>query len=279
MLKYLRRTYVSCLLIPLALLATVNANAERMAFSYTFVDENEFRPWNVGSVLFGTIDGTIDPANPNGVIINSFGQVLLKRPGLPLFIYPHIANDEFNTWPNVDEVPVMTFDGAEIDFRACPSGFTFDADDDGVDDDCPFGFEGGFLISHNGPFGPWATAADGSGDTVCMEDGLPGGPDAGCRVSDTPFEAANWSLVVLSQLPMVSSLSDTNGNNKTDLGVLLRDTDSGKNKLYVMDGGSGKKIRTVIYGSEQAKGSTTVADSTGDMIPEFAVLRDGSLLA
>jgi hypothetical protein len=256
MSKYLKRTNVICFLVPLALFAAVNANAERMAFSYTFMDADvEFRPWNVGSVLFGTIDGTIDPNNPNRVIVNSFGQVLLKRPGLPLFIYPHIANDEFNTWPNVGEVPVMTFDGSEIDFRACPSGFTFDANGDGVVDDCPFAFAGGFLISTNAPFDPgsWATAADGSGDTVCQEDGQPGGPDAGCRVSDLPFVAANWSLEVLSPLPMVTSLADANG--------------------------SGNKIRTLSFGSKTAKGATTVSDANGDQVPEFGVLVEGSLFA
>ena len=134
MFKFPTHTKVLLWLLPLAILATVNSNAEPMRFSYAFVGGNELQPWAPGSVLFGTIDGTIDPLDPNRVIVNSFGQVKLTRPGFPLFIYPPIANDEFNTFP-LGTTPVMTFDGSEIDFRACPSGFTFDADGDGVPDD------------------------------------------------------------------------------------------------------------------------------------------------
>jgi hypothetical protein len=46
-----------------------------------------------------------------------------------------------------------------------------------------------------------------------------------------------------------------------------------------MDGGSDKKIKTMSFGSEQAKGSTAVSDANGDLIPEFGVLLEGSLFA
>jgi probable HAF family extracellular repeat protein len=80
-------------------------------------------------------------------------------------------------------------------------------------------------------------------------------------------------------VPNLEALADVNGNNKTDLGVLLRDPDAGKNKLYVMDGGSGKRIKTVTFGSAPVRGSTSVSDADGNLIPEFGALLEGSLFA
>jgi hypothetical protein len=77
----------------------------------------------------------------------------------------------------------------------------------------------------------------------------------------------------------VGAMANFNGNNKTDLGVLLRDSDTGKNNLYVMDGGNAKKLATVSFGTQQARGFTTVHDGNGDLVPEFGVLLEGSLFA
>jgi hypothetical protein len=77
----------------------------------------------------------------------------------------------------------------------------------------------------------------------------------------------------------LEALADVNGNNNTDFGVLLRDADPDRNKLYVMDGGDGNEITTVGYGIEPARGSSTVPDATGDQVPEFSVLVEGSLFA
>ena len=77
----------------------------------------------------------------------------------------------------------------------------------------------------------------------------------------------------------VWALADTNGDNATDLGVLLRDPDTGDNKLHVMDTATGNNVTSVSYGSELARGATTVLDANGDLIPEFAVLLEGSLFA
>jgi hypothetical protein len=80
-------------------------------------------------------------------------------------------------------------------------------------------------------------------------------------------------------LPTLMSLSDVNGDNNTDLGVLLRDTDKDRNRLWVMDGNSGMHIETVAFGSEQYRGFVTVPDATGDQIPEVAVLVKEGLFA
>jgi len=101
------------------------------------------------------------------------------------------------------------------------------------------------------------------------------------RDANLTSEAATISITVnaVDGYLSVVSLADVNGNNNTDPGVLLRVADTGKNKLYVMDGGSGDTITTVTYGLEPAKGATTVPDSNGDLIPEFATLVEGSLFA
>jgi hypothetical protein len=200
--SFLNRTKVRSLLLPLMLLATVNANGEVMTFSYTFQGtQSADQPYARGSILFGQIDGTIDPLDPNRVIINSFGRVSLWRPGFPLFDFAPIANNEFNSWPAGD-TPVMTFDGSEINFRACPNGFTTDDFRVGIPlADCPFALEGGFLVATESPADPTvgrATAADGSAETVCVP---PPNAVRGCRVTDIPL-VGEWRLVLGDVIPI-----------------------------------------------------------------------------
>ncbi len=204
MLSFLSRTKVRSLLLPLMLLATVNANGEVMTFSYTFQGtQSAAQPYAPGSILFGQIDGTIDPLDPNRVIINSFGRVSLWRPGFPLFDFPHIANNEFNSWPAGD-TPVMSFDGSEINFRACPNGFTDEDRRVGIPlADCPFHLEGGFLVGTVDPSDPTvgrATAADGSAGTVCVP---PPNAVSGCRVTDSPL-VGEWRLVLGDVIPILA---------------------------------------------------------------------------
>jgi len=166
-----------------------------MAFSYTF--EGNFIPegqtWGNGATLTGRIDGTIDPLNPDRVIIRSFEDVVLSRPGLPEFEYDDIDASEFTT-DSTGETPVMSFSGTLLDFASCPEGFIDDTDGDGVLDDCDFGTApgGGFLMFSE--FG-LASAADGSADSVC--------PDEttlhGCRVADSPVIPENWRLVLVPE--------------------------------------------------------------------------------
>ena len=203
MFKILTRAKVLWVLLPLALLATANSNAEPMTFSYTFVGQPK-QPFSVGAVLTGTIDGTIDPMNPDIVYVNSFGPVRFIRPGLPIFNYASIDSTEFNTIPS-GQMTVMSFSGSILDFRSCPLGFTsfFPPTTTPPFDDCPFAFApgGGFGISYNffAAAGGFASAADGTGNTELCSDVEPDGPRgiAGCRATDVPIHAENWSLVRL----------------------------------------------------------------------------------
>lgn len=201
MFKILTRAKVLWVLLPLALLATANSNAEPMTFSYTFVGQLK-QPFSAGAVLTGTIDGTIDPMNPDIVYVNSFGPVRFIRPGLPIFNYASIDSTEFNTIPS-GQMTVMSFSGSILDFRSCPLGFTSSFVPPFTTppfDDCPFAFApgGGFGISYNflAGAGGFASAADGTGNTPLCSDVEPDGPRgiAGCRATDVPIHAENWSL-------------------------------------------------------------------------------------
>jgi len=180
-----------------------------MRFTYTFNGGRSDQPWATDSVLFGEFDGTVDPMDPNRVFINSFGKVWLRRPGLTLFDFPDIANNEFNSFPS-GNTPVMTFDGTFVDFRSCPSGFTSISQNTLALDDCPFAFEGGFLVETTTPFSVdgFVTAADGSGDAVCDRNVFGGGGASGCRASDRPYDAANWTLEVLPAIGSVQTFGD-----------------------------------------------------------------------
>jgi hypothetical protein len=75
------------------------------------------------------------------------------------------------------------------------------------------------------------------------------------------------------------SMGDVNGNNSTDIGVLLFNPGINKHQLTVLDGSSGNEIRTLSFGSKTVRDSTTVADASGDQVPEFGLLVEGSLIA
>jgi len=189
MFRKLIRTNVFWLLLPLALFATSEVNAETVSFSYVYIG-TDGNPWSAGATLTGQIEGTVDSTNPDRVIINGFNSVVLSRPGLPPFIYDTITASEFNTFP-VGGVPVMSFSGMLNNFLSCPEGF-----DPNFPGDCSFSDwpGGGFVITPLADGRLFITAADGSGDTEMCH----GSSDQrGCRVLDFPFAFANWSLVVL----------------------------------------------------------------------------------
>lgn len=191
MFRFLIRTSVFWLLLPLALIATSKVNAETMSFSYVYVG-TDGNPWSAGATLTGQIEGTIDPNNPDRVIIIGFNSVVLSRPGLPPFVYDAITAFEFNTLPD-GGVPAMSFTGFFNNFRSCPEGF-----DPNFPGDCAFSDSqgGGFLIAPlSGDGGLFITAADGSGNTAMCNGAT---QQRGCRATDFPFTFANWGLVVLA---------------------------------------------------------------------------------
>ncbi len=121
--------------ITLSLLLTLNmfaANAELIRFSYTFDANSLGTP---GHILTGVIDGTILD-DSDTILINNFLSVSLAG-----FDY---EKDNFIgiRAANFGDQPVMSLSGDTLDFWVCPQGFT---SPDGID--CPFGSEGGFLVS------------------------------------------------------------------------------------------------------------------------------------
>jgi hypothetical protein len=186
-------------------LSAVTEETETFNWSYTF-DGTDGNPWSQGATLSGQIQGVLQP-DGDTVVIESFGTVVLTRPGLPDFTYASIENDEFNAYPNVGDVPVMSFSGLKNNFRSCPEGFI------GEFNDCAFGTSpgGGFLMSFDPsiPSGSWATAADGTADATCVG----GGPQNGCRVQDRPINLDNWSLTV--EVPADDCTAAEGGCNPT----------------------------------------------------------------
>jgi hypothetical protein len=164
----------------------LSALSRTMHFSYTFDGTDGF-PRSAGAKLSGQIKGILQP-DGDTVVIESFGTVVLTRPGLPDFTYASIEADEFNAWPNVGDVAVMSFSGLKNNFRSCPLGFIAPFND------CSFGTDpgGGFLMSFDPSIrlGSWVTAADGTGDATCVG----GGAQNGCRVQDRPVNLDNWTL-------------------------------------------------------------------------------------
>jgi hypothetical protein len=181
------------------------APTQTLNFSYTF-DGTDGNAWSPGATLSGDIQGTIQ-ADGDTVIIESFGTVVLTRPGLPDLTYASIENDEFNAYPNLGEVPVMSFSGLKNNFRSCPEGFTFPYND------CGFGNTpgGGFLMSFDPSIfmGSWITAADGTGNVTCAGSG----PQSGCRVQDRPINLGNWNLEV--EVPLIECTTTAGGCNPT----------------------------------------------------------------
>jgi len=176
-------------------LSSIDAVATQFSFSYTFnSDWFGAQPYTPGSKLTGQFEGTIDPDDPNRVIISAFGQVSLHRTGYERFDYEGIDVTEFNSWPS-GELPFATFDGVEINFRSCPGGFTMP---ELAPDDCPFSGApgGGFVVASEAAFNPavgYVTAADGTGDAgSCYSvTGIPG-----CRVTGF-YDSTQWLMEAL----------------------------------------------------------------------------------
>ena len=264
MFKSSIRSALIGMIFPFAILTTVNANAETFAFSYTFEGNRfPFQTWAPGSILSGQFDGTIDPSNLDRVIINSFGQVVLNRTGLPEFVYDAIDASEFNGF---GETPVMSFSGATFQFGVCPGGFIDDTDGDGVPDDCAYGrAPGGGFLMEAGASGPnFTTAADGTADAnpLCRSgDSTEQRRMDGCRVVDAPIVPENWSLVALTDGDR-DSVPDVDDNcPNTVIPESLPSTSLGVNRFALVDGDA--EFDTTVSQGQGPQRSYTIADTTG----------------
>ena len=193
------------------LITPYSMSSQTYRFSYEFFDSNG-NPWGQGAVLGGTIQGTRMPDNDT-VIIDSFGRVVLQRPGLPPFVYDEIDADEFNNFPNIDNAAQMSFSGLGNQFRSCPQGF-----DPAFVGDCSFSSApgGGFAIGALADGRVLATAADGSGQAICPGDSLV----AGCRVREFPFVAARWTLETSgSVIPAIDCLPNCNPTGELEFSL------------------------------------------------------------
>lgn len=258
MFKFLIRQILTPIPLLLVMFTPVNVYAVPFEFSYTF-EGNRIpeQTWAPGSILSGRIDGTVDPNDSDRVFINSFGRVVLSRPGLPVFEYGAIDASEFHGF---DGTPFMSFSGTNFDFIACPGGFIDDTDGDGVPDHCTFGISpgGGFLMSQ------FATAADGTGDSepICRSED----PDGqrrldGCRVLDFPIVPENWSLVLLPDGDSDGVPDDDDNCPNTVIPESIPTKSLGVNRFALVDGDD-------IFDTTAPKGKGpgrgyTIADTTG----------------
>lgn len=147
-------------------LHTLTASAELFTFSYTFD--------NTGHILTGVVDGTLQ-LDGDTIVINSFVQASLAGHA---YIFNGMTGIQASS---LDEKAVMSLSGATLDFWVCSQGFTV------VDTlgrgDCPFGAEGGFLISEN-----WPDAGSGGAALAGIQE-----LGASFRDRSIPLNPANWN--------------------------------------------------------------------------------------
>lgn len=190
---------------------TVAAQAELFLFSYTF--DNNTRGTG-GNELSGVVNGSL-LGDGDTIAIHNFVSASLA--GFPY---------EFSKYVGIraadpDDQPVMSLSGASLDFFVCPLGFS--VVDQYGDPDCPFGAEGGFLISDHTT-------------TVGVNVAWAGIPQlgAGYRDGDRPLNLANWSAEPVTEVRVQFSyvfdanVRGTPGNELTGEveGILLADNDT-----------------------------------------------------
>lgn len=238
----------------LLMLATTAAQAELFLFSYTFDANIRGTP---GHELSGVIDGTLLD-DGDTIIIHNVKSASLA--GIPYDISNFIGIRA----ANFGDQPVMSLSGATLDFWVCPQGFT--TDNNGGD--CPFGAEGGFLVSQNWPApgssGAWA--------------GIPELGDS-YRDGDIPFVVANWSAEPVTEVRVTfnytfeANVRGTPGNilsGEVD-GILLADGDT----VEITDlrkaslGGQKYKLNKKFVGIRAADPTATARMSLSGNVLDF----------
>ena len=188
------------------------ANAELISFSYTF-DAN---PRGVpGHVLTGIVDGTV-LEDGDTIEINNFIMASLDG-------YRYVIGNFIGIrTANFGDVPVMSLSGDTLDFWVCTQGFTQVFLGGG---DCPFGAEGGFLISDN-----LDLIGTGGGNARA---GIPELGDV-FRDFDSPINKSNWSAEIVTMARVSfsytfdASIRGTPGHVLTGVvdGIVLSDNDT-----------------------------------------------------
>ncbi|PCI78458.1 MAG: hypothetical protein COB20_06705 [SAR86 cluster bacterium] len=168
-------------------LGSVAANAELYTFSYTF--DASVRG-TIGHTLAGVVDGTLLD-DGDTIVINDV--VFVSLAGLGYDITSDIGIRAVDSL----DAPTMSLSGDKIDFWVCTQGFTTIFGSEAILGDCPFGAEGGFLVSSD-------SIVFGTGDagTGRVHAGIPALGNS-YRDSDQPFNNANW----IAELAAVSRIS------------------------------------------------------------------------
>jgi hypothetical protein len=161
-------------------LAALNANAALYSFSYTFDASVRGTP---GHVLAGVVEGTLQ-ADGDTIVINELVSASLAGFAYPIGDNPGIRANDGNG------PPVMSLSGDTLDFWICTQGFT---QVNGNGGDCPFGNEGGFLVSDETDFGDPENINGVALAGIPEIEELNEQGNNRYRDFDTPINKANWS--------------------------------------------------------------------------------------
>jgi hypothetical protein len=192
------------------LLSSVAANAEIYTFSYTF---DASAQGTEGHALTAVVDGTL-LGDGDTIVINNI--VSASHAGFSYTITSDIGIRAVDPL----HFPVMSLSGDMVDFWVCTQGFTQQLPGENALGDCPFGAEGGFLVSSD-------SLVFGTGDpgTGRAHAGIPELGDR-YRDSDQPFNNANWA----AEPAAVSRISFSyifDGNSRGTAGHVLEGEVSG----------------------------------------------------
>jgi 6-phosphogluconolactonase (cycloisomerase 2 family) len=189
-------------------LSRLSPQTQLFSFSYIFDASSR---GTQGHVLNGIVEGLLQEDGDTVVIENFVGVDLAG------FDYPISGSIGIRAAdPSIK--PQMSLSGNTVDFWVCTQGFSVVYDNGGGD--CPFGADGGFLIS------PYVDVDTGdciieSSPGICELWAWAGIPELGddYRDGDIPYNKTNWSAVLLGDA------IDTDGDSIFDLLDLDDDND------------------------------------------------------
>jgi hypothetical protein len=153
------------------------------SFSYTFDATDR---GTAGHELKGVVQGTLQD---DGDVIYVHNLISASLAGFEYEVvdYPGIRAVNF------DEQALISLSGDTLNLWVCTQAFT--VEDDNGDGDCPFGTEGGFLISDDFSLVGDSWALAGIPELVELNDG-----DITYRDSDIPISRNNWNAQLLADV-------------------------------------------------------------------------------